>query len=146
FAHRLYREAHFFFFFLFFFMISAWILKACASVLIWLARYVSAVFTATRSAVAACCRIALAIFIQKQLPCPGVVPAAAKAGAFAAAYPALFARRRGSYTERRRTSSSRSSPHRASSNDAGGRNENRKTADSRPEAHISHRARRVPHV
>ena len=38
-------------------MISAWILKACASVLIWLATSVSAVFTATRSAVAACCRI-----------------------------------------------------------------------------------------
>jgi hypothetical protein len=57
-AHRLYREAHFFFFFLFFLMISAWVLKACASVLIWLATYVSAVFTATRSAVAACCRIA----------------------------------------------------------------------------------------
>jgi len=35
FAHRLYRKAHFFFFFLFFLMISAWTLKACASVLIW---------------------------------------------------------------------------------------------------------------
>src|SRR5215208_6558744 len=34
-APRFYREAHFFFFFLFFLMISAWVLKACASVLIW---------------------------------------------------------------------------------------------------------------
>jgi len=34
-ARRFYRKAHFFFFFLFFLMISAWILKACASVLIW---------------------------------------------------------------------------------------------------------------
>jgi hypothetical protein len=64
FAHRFYRKAHFFFFFLFFLMISAWILKACASVLIWPATYVSAVFAATRSAVAACCRIALAIFMM----------------------------------------------------------------------------------
>jgi hypothetical protein len=68
FAHRFYRKAHFFFFFLFFLMISAWILKACASVLIWFATYVSAVFTATRSAVAACWRIALAIFMTVNFP------------------------------------------------------------------------------
>ena len=36
-AHCFYREAHFFFLFSFFLMISAWILKAFASVLIWLA-------------------------------------------------------------------------------------------------------------
>ena len=67
-APGFYRKAHFFFFFLFFLMISAWILKARASVLIWSATYVSAVFTATRSAVAACCRIALAIFMTVNVP------------------------------------------------------------------------------
>src|SRR3954470_2613478 len=67
-AHRFDRETHFLFFFLFFLMISAWILKACASALIWSATYVSAVFTATRSAVAACCRIALAIFMPVNFP------------------------------------------------------------------------------
>jgi hypothetical protein len=67
-AHRFDRKAHFFFFFLFFLMISAWILKACASVLIWLATTASAVFMATRSAVAACCRIAFAIFMPVNFP------------------------------------------------------------------------------
>jgi hypothetical protein len=67
-THRFDRETHFLFFFLFFLMISAWILKACASVLIWFATYASAVFTATRSAVAACCRIALAIFMTVNFP------------------------------------------------------------------------------
>src|SRR5207247_945678 len=84
FAHRFDREAHFFFFF-FFLMISAWVLTACASALIWLAAYVSAVFTATRSAMAACCRIALTIFIGGQLLYLCVVPAAARSRRFAAA-------------------------------------------------------------
>jgi hypothetical protein len=72
-APGFYRKAHFFFFF-FFLMISAWVLKACASDLIWLATCVSAVLAATRSAVAACLRIALAIFMGCQFPAAGVVP------------------------------------------------------------------------
>jgi hypothetical protein len=67
-------KAHFFFFFFFFLMISACVLKACASDLIWLATNVSAVLAATRSAVTACRRIALAIFMEGQFPAAGVVP------------------------------------------------------------------------
>ena len=69
-----YGKAHFFFFFFFFLMISAWVLKACASDLIWLATYVSAVRAAARSAVTACRRIALAIFTEGQFPAARLVP------------------------------------------------------------------------
>jgi hypothetical protein len=69
------RKAHFFFFFLFFFlMISAWVRNACAKDFIWPATNASAVFAATRSAVTACRRIALAIFMGGQCLARGVVP------------------------------------------------------------------------
>ena len=67
-AHRFYGEAHFFFFF--FLMISACVLKACASDLIWSATYVSAEVAATRSAVTACCRIAFVIFMSVSIARP----------------------------------------------------------------------------
>jgi hypothetical protein len=67
-------KAHFFFFFFFFLMISAWVRKASASDLIWLATCVSAVLAATRSAVTACWRIAFAIFMDGQFPAARVVP------------------------------------------------------------------------
>ena len=82
-----YRKAHFFFFLFFFLMISAWDLKACASDLIWLATCVSAVLAATRSAVAACLRIALAIFMESQRPAACVVPAGRVAPLAAAVVP-----------------------------------------------------------
>jgi hypothetical protein len=68
-------KAHFFFFFFFFLMTSAWVRKASASDLIWLATYLSAVLAATRSAVTACWRIALAIFMEGQFAAAQVVPA-----------------------------------------------------------------------
>ena len=67
-THRSDRKAHFLFFFLFFLMISAWTRKACASARIWPATTASAVFIATRSAVAACCRMALVIFMPVNFP------------------------------------------------------------------------------
>src|SRR3954471_4532474 len=70
-------KAHFFFFFFFFFMISAWVRKASASDLIWVASCVSAVLAAARSAVTACWRTALAIFMAGQFPAARVVPAGA---------------------------------------------------------------------
>jgi hypothetical protein len=75
-AHRFYGKVHFFFFLslFFFLMISAWVLKACAKDLISLATNVSAVLAATRSAVTACRRIALAIFIEDQFSSLCVVP------------------------------------------------------------------------
>jgi uncharacterized membrane protein len=59
-ARRLYRETHFFFFF--FLMISAWVLKACQRAHLVGDIRVGRVHR-DRFAVAACCRIALAIFI-----------------------------------------------------------------------------------
>jgi hypothetical protein len=60
-AHGFDGEPHFFFFFFFFLRTLACALKAWASVFIWSATKMSAVWVATRSAAIACFRMAFGI-------------------------------------------------------------------------------------
>ena len=60
-AHGFDDKSHFFFFFFLFFRTLACALKASASVFIWAATKVSAVWVATRSAAIACFRMAFGI-------------------------------------------------------------------------------------
>jgi hypothetical protein len=60
-AHGFDGKSHFFFFFFLFFRTLACALKASASVFIWSATKVSAVWAATRSAAIACFRMAFGI-------------------------------------------------------------------------------------
>src|SRR6185437_9606265 len=67
-AHRSDSETHFFFFFFFRFSTSACARKASARDFIWSATKESAVWVATRSAVAACFRIAFVVPIHVNFP------------------------------------------------------------------------------